>query len=704
MRTSMLYCSLSLALLGWAVVGHAAAVPRSLAFNSDKETTLYVSPGNDAERAQANWQWVGSRRKGTDSCPEVPGWEVHDWLNQALIEPQRTLDPRRAAEDYELLQSLGLDRLCVYRATTDGMDLDLGNHLPLGLESAKRDRMALAPTSPLILGAAGQITWRTLADQLLLQAGKKSETGRDLFPAQYGNITRGDNPGVRLVFLDTQPDGEGVPASPGKSEHGYTLAHLARHLVCSESGYPQHCAATIATRLALPYTEFDSNKLPTESMTDSQGGSLGLVNELAQTIVREVWAWRQSHSQQHLILNLSLGWDGELFGDLKAHRASQLDPAVWAVYKALRFARSEGVLVIAAAGNYRGGEVKSGWPLLPAAWELRRPAWFPFVFGPKRVYAVGGVDSLGLPLPNSRDGGRPRRTAYGDHAVASAASSSEPTAIYTGTSVSAAVTSSIAAVVWHLRPELSPAEVMKLIGRAGDRLESPADYYAWKNLWPLSSLIPPPQMTRLSLCTAVREACGPNGDRCNVPPPSVSDCRWLPKAPDLSALVTPSSPLPEMLSQEHPSQGSPVTVWPDMPSRRWLVPTPEDNPCPGCSIVPPSKLATAAAIPGTTPTKPGDYVLAMELNPKWVPADVVELKSAVLTINHYDATGKMSPPTTYTIASNDLGSLVTTKVFLYVLDGEHKQNWLARCTATIDFKVVRNARIYSYQSPVVVDP
>ena len=50
-----------------------------------------------------------------------------------------------------------------------------------------------------------------------------------------------------------------------------------------------------------------------------------------------------------------------------------------------------------------------------------------------------------MPLPNYRHGGRPRRVAYGDHAVTAVGDGITPihTPIYTGTSVSAAVVSAV---------------------------------------------------------------------------------------------------------------------------------------------------------------------------------------------------------------------------------------------------------------------
>ena len=318
---------------------------------------------------------------------------------------------------------------------------------------------------------------------------------------------------VRLVFIDTQPDGEGFPLFPGPSRHGYTLVHQAHQLVCSDVS---PCPVEFATRLALPHPNRD---LPSAGNPPAaQGGNLGLVDELAEAIVREVWSWRQARiaaapGPQSLarLGRVLRRKDKRPVHELDSRRISDLRPDTQLVYKALQFARHSGALVIAAAGNRRGG-MESNWPLLPAAWELRRPSWLPFALGLKPVYAVGGVDWQGLPLSNYRHGGMPRR----DRLWRSCGGGPQqdtypPTAMYTGSSVSAAVVSSIAATVWQLRPELRTAEVMELISRSGKKLPGRADYYAWKDLWPLSQWVKAPHLRRLSLCGRSSGRAGTGG-------------------------------------------------------------------------------------------------------------------------------------------------------------------------------------------------
>src|SRR4051812_17247819 len=407
------------------------------------------------------------------------------------------LNLRQVVTADPLLRQVGLDRFCAYTAKPGQPPEFPTQPPPAGLAAPAKGRIALVPAGEPDLDPAS-----ILARHFLDQASGMA-SGAPAIPESLQKP-------VRLVFIDTQADFEGVPQSvSGTSKRGYSLVHLADQLVC---GGVSPCGIELATRLALPH---ENRNLPSATTASGQGGNLGLVEELAAAIVREVWSWRQSGSKQNLILNLSVGWDDELLGELDQPRGSQLRPDTQLVYNALQFARRSGALVIAAAGNLRGGEQPSSSPLLPAAWELSNPFYSLFAFSRKPVYAVGGVDWQGLPLPNARHGGLPRRVAFGDHAVAQTRGSAAQTAMYTGSSVSTAVVSSIAAVVWQLRPELRPAQGMRLIGRSGNELPSRADYYAWKDLWLISDLVPAPHLRRLSVCQAITRAC--RGGRCYAP-------------------------------------------------------------------------------------------------------------------------------------------------------------------------------------------
>jgi hypothetical protein len=344
------------------------------------------------------------------------------------------------------------------------------------------------------------------------------------------------------------------------------------------------------------------------------------------------------------------------------------------------------------------------------------------------VYAVGGIDWQGLPLPNFRYGGMPWRTAYGDHAVARTGSpqaggsaAGNPTMIYTGTSVSAAVTSSIAAVVWRLRPGLRPAQVMELIGHSGEVLAGKADFYAW-NWKPLSSLIGAPRLKRVSLCRTVLRLCGSDERRC--PALAAIDCELCEHpAADFSSLQPQNSTtitFQELGSSPRCATGAQVyTPLTDTPSDGDLCPSesysdlsipsvvntqPGDNPCPSCTVVPdPPHLATSLA-PSNSPPAPQPYDLALEIDPQWqTKADNANEKigSAVLVID--------CPAGSPHKVRMDIGKLpVAGHPVRLRLGTISARPSLAGCTASVDFRIVPSppatGQDRSVQSPVYVDP
>ncbi len=585
MRCKILHILMTVALVSISTSGRAEPTPESFAAGDRKKS----KDDFKVDQAYAERRVIGLLSPVTAACPTVDGWTFRTLEDQVVLGIQETLKTTTRVNpgyygassvqlsepnidiDRKPLRKLNLDRYCIYTKISD-----LSFRPPKeAFVKAERDRLALSITSAgaVPLDDIGQRIWPALEKNF------RSETGQ-VAPDETSAVGLTGSPGVRLTFIDSQPDGEWPPVLPDGSQHGFTLVHMAHSLVCPTSG---SCAASIKTRRALSYSNFIPGQPfpPVEAPLPGQSGHVGLTSDLAAAIYAEVLYWKQFDPNKKLILNLSLGWDGEAFGDLEKRQTSKLEPSVRAVYNALRFARRSGALVIAAAGNQRGGG-GTKWPLLPAAWELRRPNWFRWAFFHKSVYAVGGVDWQGLPIPNSRRGGQPRRAAYADHSVIGtifpydAEEADVPTAMYTGTSVSAAVASSIAAVVWHLRPELQPAQVMKLITLAGDELPSLADFYAWK---PLSKR--GPHTRRLSLCTAVEKACGQDGGRCR-------DLAFSPKC-----LPWNGTRQPRIQESLYDLTGIPATLEPaippddpvDMASLRWVVPQPEATPCPGCAVV-----------------------------------------------------------------------------------------------------------------------
>lgn len=684
MSTKILSILMAVALGFVSASSRATPEPSSLK-PPDQQAAKSLSPEDVRELAYSEKRRIGLRSKGIDRCPKVEGWTSESLLDLALRKTKESeeravpsaLQVEVSTADLRLLHKLGLDRYCIYTALPGTKEF----LKPSGLVEAERDRMALSTTSAggLATDLLGQEIWQALAEQFRKQTGQEASVLRTYtssFPPKP------EENGVRLTFLDSQPDGEWVFPWPygQNSQHGFTLGYLAHSLVCPPSG---PCAVMIAARRALCYQNFDPEQpLASQEVKSTESGHVGLVSDLAAAILAEVLHWRDDVGKpRHLILNLSLGWDGELFKDLDAQSVSQLEPSVQAVYKALRFARQSGVLVVVSAGNDQGRE--SAWPLLPAAWELRRPTLFHLPFGRKRVYAVGGVDSQGLSLPNTREGGHPRRVTYADHSVTQIGA--DPTAMYTGTSVSATVISSIAAVVWHLRPELTPTQVMRLITRSGKELEERATFYAWTKLWPLSKLAP--QTRRLSLCSAVAQVCGPDGKQC-------SDLQLLSRCPEPSSdpaeLAKALEKLTGKPSVAYPISGIYKTPFPDISGQRWVIPQPEDNPCPGCAVVPkPPPLAMMTA-------PDPQYELVLEITKSWHDAALeegVDITDATLVIDCL-----AQQPESYPLTKNQL-----TFGTVHRISGLAKGRSLEGCKAQIAFELMTTTGSKVVQNPVVVD-
>jgi hypothetical protein len=76
-----------------------------------------------------------------------------------------------------------------------------------------------------------------------------------------------------------------------------------------------------------------------------------------------------------------------------------------------------------------------------------------------------------------------------------------------GTSVSAAVTSATAALLWSFRPELRPDEVMQLIYSSGWATGQVADF----------ALTGSPSVHRVSVCAALDDACTGQSGNCPTP-------------------------------------------------------------------------------------------------------------------------------------------------------------------------------------------
>jgi hypothetical protein len=478
----------------------------------------------DTARACADWRWIGISRSEA-RCPEIPGWTVRPMFPQ-LAPARPPVCAGQAPEKTPKLEVIReLNRFCVYEVKHPKKWLKVPRFPPAASADLVRfdQDCAVLSLSERYLDAKA---WEP-GETFLAQAGKPKTLPLD------------NQQSVRLAFLDTQPSSEGVPTSQGHSPHGYTLARIAQQLVCTQEPKAR-CAAQITTRLALPILYFNAKK-PKESYIDvKQGGYLGMQSDLAQAIRDEVDAWQENlatgGSQRHLVLNLSMAWDGELFGGLDNERIAEMRAGTQAVYFALQYATGFDALVLAAAGNQKVEPCENYGPLLPAAWEREAPreAACPGAEAEPKplLYAVGGIDAGKERLANARPGGMPQRAAFGE------------TGLFIGSSVATAIASSIAAVVWNSSPGLTSHEVMHVLDTRGESLSFKADFWFGSSA-PLISQAP--WVHKLSLCAALGLPCEGSG---------------------IAATFTKAKP-----AVESAALGS---------CQPWNFPQPEEHPCVAC--------------------------------------------------------------------------------------------------------------------------
>ncbi|MEP7010143.1 MAG: S8/S53 family peptidase [Acidobacteriota bacterium] len=608
------------------------------------------------------WSFIGLKSNPDKQCPGIDekNWEVHELFEKPGQALGKAEAPLREAEESltagsrskiaipdpfghtnRTLEQVRTDmkRFCLYR----WIGAEGKARIPIGsiadLARLDADPMALATSAE---PALARVLQPRLSDHFFREVGR---TGISLPIDEKA-------PKVRLAFLDnfpTTPDGDGPPADVEESppavgcpsNHGDFLRLLGRAMTCEDQG----CAAEIRSRLALAYRKFDPTSGFLSKRSTECGGYFGNLEDLAQAIREEVQDWQKANAQQEkpspLVLNLSLGWDGRLFGGITQNGDNvpfcKLPAGQRAVYDALDEAHILGVLVFAATGNDRGGPVPLEGPLLPAAWERTTPGEAEACEGVQRdyplVYAVGGLRSDDQPLANAqRPGAMPSLAAYGDHAALGASGPYWPTGTYTGTSVATAIVSSTAAVIWHANPTKSAEQVVKIL-----RSTLPVSgLQAGFGFSPTGALAGPNSVWRVSLCSSLAMAgnslgtcCAPQKPR----PPQLSHLLNLPPGEAWPAL-TPR----EIPKCKGPNSTEPVNPAPDVdvycPSDALLDigsipaahPQPGNDPCPNCADPPRRALALL------TPTT--EHVLYLEIAPNW-PEDR-ELLSATFETNTAD--------------------------------------------------------------------
>jgi hypothetical protein len=291
-----------------------------------------------------------------------------------------------------------------------------------------------------------------------------------------------DGERVGVAVVDTSPDASGT-ITAGEDAHGFNVAWLIRHLTCPKGG-----ACATYPIMANAFERSGSRSVTTPS-------------KVGQAVSRAVTEWTKLRTLPagqrvaRLVVNLSLAWescpcqwvDPATFGLAeKSELATNLPTicvgeaiAKWEIARA----RCQGAIVIASAGNAPG----SG-PALPAAWEkdtldcsgFQVPPGVADATAAPVLYAAGAVGPRDEALPITRDQSTPRLVApstlavgfpddssadgYGQHATRSA--------VLTGTSVSAAAVSAVAAATWARSSEAKSREIMETVYARATALET----------------------------------------------------------------------------------------------------------------------------------------------------------------------------------------------------------------------------------------
>jgi hypothetical protein len=549
----------------------------------------------------------------------------------------------------------GLQRFCVYN--WNAMGRTVPSSTTVNALKAKLDPDAVRVDSdchvvaPLGTSNTLKAAWQTLHTDFHAQTGRVASLPSGQLPPAK----------VRVAVVDSSPHRyEGGDAVEDRLGHGHAMGRVIRELGCPDAGAGA-CITQVANHLALPLVAPNVRDIV-------HGGYFGEQTRLAQSIHVAVSDWRSHNAgyvpsgedrtlQPRLVVNLSLAWDPRYKGEYSGDPALELPAPVYAVHEAIRHARCHGALVIAAAGNDPGGPGDLPGPMYPAGWEQKRaptsaeceafeePAYDSepddgtLLFPPARagayqplVYAVGGVRADDTPLENSRPGGRPRLAAPGAHALAADFNSSGvlvPTDVLTGSSISAATVSGIAATVWGYRPALTGPEVMELVRQGSVSLGTPADFCLGGNPCPWIAEDPRRDIRRVSLCKALtQQACAMPGGLC--PDPKLFRC---------GTRGAYSAPLPQLTTAERATieagvkvvDGSTLnvdlkplnvcnhdwlrssrfrydlTVCPGrqyygIPVRPWTNPQPSKNPCTLClmDIPPPEEALTSLSAASPT--------------------------------------------------------------------------------------------------------
>ena len=296
---------------------------------------------------------------------------------------------------------------------------------------------------------------------------------------------------VRVAVLDTAADmatakGDAAGGYVDPVGHGRAVGRLVQELACGEL---EKCATQVSNLPALPFSSRTDRKL---ALSSAGAGGVGTRAILAAAIEQASSTW--ANQSRRLVINLSLGWSGCWESDPRTEPqfekllGAKRDMASQAVLIALGRAVCRGGLVVAAAGN---GDLQSSCPSQPVAPGAPRHM-FPGLWGGTRIdpsacSALGVAANFDEPRPLLIGVGAvdhyDNQLAITDHEadfVAPAQSVVVPDVTQTngwtlplsGTSMSAAAFSGIAAALWSYEPQLKHSQLLAAIRKAAVSLRS----------------------------------------------------------------------------------------------------------------------------------------------------------------------------------------------------------------------------------------
>jgi Subtilase family len=450
---------------------------------SQAEATLRSTPSDEEleDMMCSSQHQIALRSVGANACPNVDGWQDtpvfdgatgilgrfcrYDWIGQPALEPDvdlldGTIGISKTASDCGVALSQGVP-------TDDAVWTEVGG----AVEAAFHHGIGRASASDLNLSESEASRWK-----------------------------------VTVAVVDSVP--EPKPALP-RSQHGELMVSLINDIACPAGLLA--CDVDVVRELGLPRYGNGLGDFV-------RGGYYGTQADVAKAIYDAVESWRSTSGSENqaepskLIINLSVGWEGNLYGDVDDPTPR---PSVEAVHAAIEWAACHGALVIAAAGN-RGYTCETG-PLLPGAWEthpapnnlrcqeLGAPNPPASVGYKPLLYSIGGLSHDRRPMQGTREDGMPRLAALATNAVAAG----DGTTI-TGTSASTAAASGAAALVWSYNPQLTPSAVMNILYQSGAPTPLSANYYLAGAL--------NTDVRAINACRAVEAACNLPSATCPTAP------------------------------------------------------------------------------------------------------------------------------------------------------------------------------------------